>query len=70
MARESARQKVIVIASVGPDTQRVSLVGIDLPKGQYQDLLTQEVVDLGPTIELRAYQVLWLDVTRPHPAQQ
>jgi sucrose phosphorylase len=65
MARESERQKVVVVASVAPDAQSVSLAGIDLPRGKYEDLLTHELVDLGPTIELGAYQVLWLDITRP-----
>lgn len=63
MRRESANQKVLVVASVSNQGQSLALAGIDLAPGMYQDLLTSSVVAVTDESRIQPYQVMWLDVS-------
>jgi sucrose phosphorylase len=60
MHRQCASQTVVVLASVTPDEQAVTLAGLELEAGDYLDLLTGEEITIEDLFTLSGYRVCWL----------
>jgi sucrose phosphorylase len=63
LRRSCTEQRLIVAASMLPETQRMPVAGTGLPQGRFFDQLSNQAVEIGETLTLAPYQVLWLDVT-------
>jgi len=64
LERWTSDQRVLVVASLSSATQVVTLTDADLPPGTYADLLTGNPIEVEPLLQLKPFQVLWLDAPR------
>jgi sucrose phosphorylase len=64
LERRSADQRVTVVASVSAAAQTIDPGRLELLPGRYTDLLTGNPVEVDPLLQLKPFQVLWLDVPR------
>jgi sucrose phosphorylase len=56
-------QSLVIAASVLGETQEMPTHGTGLQMGIFEDLLSGREVEVGETLALAPYEVLWLDVT-------
>jgi sucrose phosphorylase len=63
LRRSCPEQSLVIAASVMETPQEVPLHGTGLPAGRFHDCLTGQWVNVGETLALEPYEVLWLDVT-------
>jgi sucrose phosphorylase len=63
LRRSCPSQSLVIAASVLDIPQEVPLHGTGLPAGSFEDRLTGNQVEIGETMVLAPYEVLWLDVT-------
>jgi hypothetical protein len=63
LRRSCPEQSLVIAASVMETPQEVPLHGTGLPAGRFHDCLTGRWLDVGETLALEPYEVLWLDVT-------
>ena len=63
MERSAPGQRVLVVASLSSMAQDLRLEKNDLPPGEHMDLLTGNIIEVDPLLPLKAFQVLWLEVS-------
>ncbi len=63
LRRSCPDQSLIIAASMLDTPQEVPTHGTGLPAGRFADRLTDAEIEVGETLALAPYQVLWLDVT-------
>jgi len=56
-------QSLVIAASMVAIEQEMPVAGTGVPVGKFEDRLTGVTVEVGSTLKLAPYQVLWLDVT-------
>ncbi len=63
LRRDCPQQALVVAASVLDEHQEMPVSGTGIPQGTFTDRLTGNRIDVGETLRLAPYEVIWLDVT-------